>query len=230
MGVPVQGEKKWHRQPKTLAGVVRSIFDSVRPPGCESTGSGSGGSGNRQWGCFGSHWRCYCGRPNRLTNVNTSVTRTTTTNSDGAYVFLNVVPGAYTMRASAPGFAAVTQPQTTLEVNQTATFDFHLKIGETPASVTVEATAAGVEASTAELGTVVATQQVTDLPLNGRNFTRTANHHPRRCQHQQRPERHGSRCWRRRVRRRCDRRGFVPLDQWRACPQQYVPAWTESTT
>ena len=106
-----------------------------------------------------------------LTNVNTSVTRTTATNGDGAYVFLNVVPGAYTMRASAPGFSGVTQPQTTLDVNQTATFDFHMKVGEAQQSVTVEATAAQVEASTAELGTVVATQQVNDLPLNGRNFT-----------------------------------------------------------
>ncbi len=106
-----------------------------------------------------------------LTNVNTAITRTTTTNGDGAYVFLNVVPGVYTMRASAPGFSVVTQPQVTLEVNQTAAFDFHMKVGEAQQSVTVEATAAAVETSTAELGTVVATQQVNDLPLNGRNFT-----------------------------------------------------------
>jgi hypothetical protein len=106
-----------------------------------------------------------------LTNVNTAVTRTTTTNIDGTYVFLNVVPGAYTMRASAPGFSTVTQPATTLEVNQTATFDFHMKVGPTQQSVTVEATAAAVEASTAELGTVVNRQEVDTLPLNGRNFT-----------------------------------------------------------
>ena len=106
-----------------------------------------------------------------LTNVSTAVTRTTTTNTDGAYVFLNVVPGAYTMRASAQGFSATTQPQTTLEVNQTATFDFHMKVGATQQSISVEATAAGVEGSTAELGTVVSHQEVTDLPLNGRNFT-----------------------------------------------------------
>jgi hypothetical protein len=106
-----------------------------------------------------------------LTNVGTGVTRTTTTNSNGTYLFLNVVPGPYTMRASAPGFAMITQPQTTLEVNQTATFDFHMKVGGAQQSVTVEATAAGVEVSTAELGTVVTTREVNDLPLNGRNFT-----------------------------------------------------------
>ena len=74
-----------------------------------------------------------------LTNVNTAVVRTTTTNSDGAYAFPSVVPGVYTMRASAPGFASVSQPPTTLEVSQTATLDFQLKVGTTTQNVTVTA-------------------------------------------------------------------------------------------
>ncbi len=106
-----------------------------------------------------------------LTNVNTGVVRTSTTNSDGAYAFLNIVPGLYTVRAAAQGFSPVTQTQVTLEVNQTATFDFHLKVGEAQTSVTVEAAAAAVEQSTSELGTVVNHRDVVDLPLNGRNFT-----------------------------------------------------------
>ncbi len=106
-----------------------------------------------------------------LTNVDTAVTRSTRANSDGAYAFLNVVPGVYTVQASAPGFATVTQSAVTLVVNQTATFDFHLKVGESQQSITVDAVASAVESSTSELGTVVTTQQVNDLPLNGRNFT-----------------------------------------------------------
>jgi hypothetical protein len=106
-----------------------------------------------------------------LKNVNTAVVRTTASNTDGIYVFPSVAPGAYTMRASASGFTTVTQPETTLEVNQTATFDFHLQIGTAQSTVTVNATAAGVETSTSELGTVVEPAEVNDLPLNGRNFT-----------------------------------------------------------
>jgi len=106
-----------------------------------------------------------------LTNVNTAVVRTTKTNADGAYAFLNVVLGTYTLQASAAGFGTVSQPQVTLEVNQTATFDFHMKVGTTQTSITVEATAATVEASTSELGTVVGNQEMADLPMNGRNFT-----------------------------------------------------------
>lgn len=106
-----------------------------------------------------------------LTNVDTSVVRSSKANGDGAYAFLNVVPGVYTLQSSAAGFSTVTQTAVTLQVNQTATFDFHMKVGESQQSVTVEAIAAAVEASTSELGTVVTTQQVVDLPLNGRNFT-----------------------------------------------------------
>ncbi len=106
-----------------------------------------------------------------LTNINTAVVRSTATNGDGAYLFLNVVPGDYTIRVSAAGFASLSQSQVTLQVNQTATFDFHLKLGEAQQTVTVEASAAAVESSTSELGTVVGTEQMVDLPLNGRNFT-----------------------------------------------------------
>src|SRR5579875_3049987 len=107
----------------------------------------------------------------QLTNVNTAVTRTTQTNTQGNYIFLNVTPGTYTMRVSAPGFSVVTQPPVTLQVNQTANFNFHLQVGQASTTVTVEAAAAGVETATAELGTVVNTHEVNNLPLNGRNFT-----------------------------------------------------------
>jgi hypothetical protein len=107
-----------------------------------------------------------------ITNVNTAVVRTTTTNSDGAYEFPSVVPGVYTMQASATGFSTTSQPAITLEVSQTATLDFQLKVGTTTQNITVNAAeGAALETATSELGTVVSTREVTDLPLNGRNFT-----------------------------------------------------------
>ena len=44
-----------------------------------------------------------------LQNINTGVARTTTTNNDGVYTFLNVTPGVYMMRVSATGFTEVLQ-------------------------------------------------------------------------------------------------------------------------
>src|ERR1039458_8730200 len=106
-----------------------------------------------------------------LTNVDTGVVRKTTSNTDGIYDFPSVVPGVYSMQASAAGFASVSQPAVTLQVGQTATFDFHLTVGATSSTVTVTAAAPSLEFSTSELGTVVSPAQVNDLPLNGRNFT-----------------------------------------------------------
>ncbi len=106
-----------------------------------------------------------------LTNVNTGVVRKTTTNSSGIYTFPSVVPGAYSMQATASGFTTVSQPPVTLQVGQTAAFDFQLTVGATTSTVTVTAAAPALEFSTSELGTVVTPKQMNDLPLNGRNFT-----------------------------------------------------------
>jgi Carboxypeptidase regulatory-like domain/TonB dependent receptor len=106
-----------------------------------------------------------------LTSVETGVTRTSVSNGSGNYVFVDVEPAAYTMKLVKEGFSTVNQPQFTMYVNQTATFNFHLTVGSTQQSVTVEATAAAIESSTSELGTVINERAVNDLPLNGRNFT-----------------------------------------------------------
>jgi hypothetical protein len=106
-----------------------------------------------------------------LSNVNTGVVRRTATNTDGIYDFPSVVPGSYSMQVSANGFASVSQPPVTLEVGQTASFDFQLKVGATSSNVTVNAAAPTLETSTSELGTVVSPKEMNDLPLNGRNFT-----------------------------------------------------------
>ena len=106
-----------------------------------------------------------------LTNVNTGVVRRTATNTDGIYDFPSVVPGLYGMQVSASGFSEVSQPPVTLQVGQTATFDFQLKVGATSSNITVNAAAPTLETSTSELGTVVSPKEMNDLPLNGRNFT-----------------------------------------------------------
>ncbi len=56
-------------------------------------------------------------------------------------------------------------------MDQTATFDFALTVGAETQVITVESAAAQLNVTNANLGTVIATKQVNDLPLNGRNFT-----------------------------------------------------------
>lgn len=106
-----------------------------------------------------------------LANVNTGVVRKTASSSAGIYNFPSVVPGVYSMQASATGFTSVSQPPVTLQVGETATFDFQLNVGSTSSTITVNAIAPTLETSTSELGTVVSPKEMNDLPLNGRNFT-----------------------------------------------------------
>src|SRR5690242_1679341 len=106
-----------------------------------------------------------------LRSVATTIERHAVSNSAGNYSFLNVTPGRYTLETTATGFRPNKVSEFELQVNQTMTQDTVLEVGTLEQAVQVEATAAGVESSTAELGAVVSEKQVADLPLNGRNFT-----------------------------------------------------------
>jgi len=107
-----------------------------------------------------------------LRNLGTSVERITASNDTGNYVFSDVTPGPYTLKVGAQSFATKQVSEFVLAVNQTATIDLTLSAGSESEVMTVTATGEQLQSSTAELGTVIATKQVNDLPLNGRNFTR----------------------------------------------------------
>lgn len=103
-----------------------------------------------------------------LTNVETGVTTPTTTNGDGTYVIQQILPGLYTLQGSKEGFATTKLAPFRLVVNQASVFDLTLSIGNTSQSVTVRAEGAELQTATAELGTVVTSKQIEDLPT-GRN-------------------------------------------------------------
>jgi hypothetical protein len=107
----------------------------------------------------------------KLRNVDTSVENTTVTNRVGAYAILSITPGRYTLSATAPGFGLQQVSVFTLTVSQIAAIDFSLAVGSQASVVTVQATSPQLEAASATLGTLIGTQQMEDLPLNGRNFT-----------------------------------------------------------
>jgi Carboxypeptidase regulatory-like domain/TonB-dependent Receptor Plug Domain/TonB dependent receptor len=105
----------------------------------------------------------------------TNLNRTTATNGAGIYVIPDIQPGDYELKVSKEGFKSVLQPNITLVVNQTGTFDITLAAGSITENVTVAAEAVALETSSSELGVAVVKEQVNDLPLNGRNFTQLLN-------------------------------------------------------
>src|SRR6266404_5426949 len=110
-----------------------------------------------------------------LHNNDTTLNRSTTTNDAGYYYVADVQPGNYELKVTRQGFRSAIQTGINLVVNQSASYNLTLSPGSTTESVTVQASALGLETSTAELGVAVVKEQVNDLPLNGRNFTQLLN-------------------------------------------------------
>src|ERR1700722_10066312 len=101
----------------------------------------------------------------------TGLVRTTTTDSQGGYVLVELLVGHYRLEAQAKGFKKYVQEGIALDVNQIATVVVRLAVGIPTEEVRVEADAALVETTVTSLGKTVGERDVLDLPLNGRDFT-----------------------------------------------------------
>ncbi len=101
----------------------------------------------------------------------TGLERTVTTDSLGAYVFVELPIGHYRLEAEAKGFKKYIQQGISLGVNQTAMVAVRLEIGTAAQEVRVQANAPLVETTVTSLGKTVGERDVLDLPLNGRDFT-----------------------------------------------------------
>lgn len=109
-----------------------------------------------------------------LTNTDTNATQTVTAGNDGNFTFATVPRGNYRIEASHNGFQTTVQ-NFTLQVSQVQTIEFHLPVGISSQTVEVTDAAPVVNLATSATGAVIEGKQVTDLPLNGRNFTSLAN-------------------------------------------------------
>ena len=107
-----------------------------------------------------------------VTDVARGISRVLVTDSTGGYVAINVIPGAYTVRAEAKGFRPAENNSVQVEVTQTVRVDMVLQPGEQTQTVTVTSEAATVNTTDAVLGGTVSNQAINELPLNGRNFER----------------------------------------------------------
>src|SRR5262245_10784813 len=109
-----------------------------------------------------------------VVNEATRESYTQLTNELGAYAFNTLIPGTYTIQAEVAGFRPIQIQHITLQVNQTARFDLKLELGQVSESVSVTASAPVLSTDTSDVGQVITTQQIVDLPLNGRNFLQLA--------------------------------------------------------
>lgn len=109
----------------------------------------------------------------KLTNVDSGAVQTITSNGDGNFNFSTIPRGNYRVEATHDGFQTTAQ-NFTLQVSQTQSFNLHLAAGGSSTVVEVTDAAQLVDVATSSVGEVIAGRQVTELPLNGRNFTQLA--------------------------------------------------------
>jgi len=104
-----------------------------------------------------------------VTNVETKVANRVRTNSDGAYLAVNLIPGQYLIEIEAPGFSTRTD-SVILEVGQRARLDVTLGVGTLTEQVTVEGARRLLNTEQAALGTVLDQNAIAKLPLAIRNW------------------------------------------------------------
>ncbi len=103
-------------------------------------------------------------------NIATAVSQNTLSTSAGKYTLVRLPVGTYNLTAEAPGFRPAQAAQVTLDVSQQREVDFTLAVGGVTAKVEVTAAAPLLNTTNATLANVVSSEQVENLPLNGRNI------------------------------------------------------------
>jgi hypothetical protein len=104
-----------------------------------------------------------------LSSATTGVSRQVTTDNGGAYQFVQMMPGEYTLAVSKPGFSKSTREHVVLQVNVPGTLDVQMEVGTTGELVNVTAEASLVSTTDASVGNAFTEHQIHQLPLDTRN-------------------------------------------------------------
>jgi hypothetical protein len=99
------------------------------------------------------------------------VARETTTNKSGTFYITPLLPGHYTIRVENPGFKTFESKNLTLDQNQVMELGtLSIQVGQLSESISVESQVPLVETSTSQKSFVISSKEVTEIPLNGRDF------------------------------------------------------------
>ena len=108
-------------------------------------------------------------------NLGTKVKRTVETSGSGDYVLNLLQPGRYAVHIEAPHFKSFDVSEVSAGAGDRVRVDAKLQIGSRSESVTVTAEVApALQTDSSTVQDVVTERSVQDLPLNGRNLTRSA--------------------------------------------------------
>ena len=110
----------------------------------------------------------------KVTAQGTGQAREGKTDNAGHYVLPLLPVGTCTVRVDAGGFQSAESRNVSLQVDEAREVDFSLQPATVSQSVEVTGDAVTVETGNPSLGQVITSQQVAELPLNGRDFVQLA--------------------------------------------------------
>ena len=103
-------------------------------------------------------------------NQGTNATRQVFTDGDGDFSVPLLSPGVYEVSAETANFRRSVYSGVNLNVDQTVRVDFVLQVGQPSEQIVVAESVPLVQTDTSTLGQVIERKQVSELPLNERNF------------------------------------------------------------
>src|SRR4029077_18033736 len=112
-----------------------------------------------------------------VTNTGTGQSINLNANQSGAYASGPLDPGTYKVQVSATGFSSVSE-SITVEVGNTASANIKLQLGQESQVIEVQASTVAVNTEQAEVQGVLNSDQIANLPVNGRNFLDLAQLEP----------------------------------------------------
>jgi hypothetical protein len=130
---------------------AQSTSGRVRGTVSDSSGSAVGGAGVA------------------LVNTATNITRDAVTNANGEYLFLEVPVGTYEIDVNQAGFKKFVRKDVVVDLNAVVSIDIALTVGGSTETVEVTGAPPVIDTTTTQLGAVVGSRDVTQLPLNERD-------------------------------------------------------------
>jgi len=106
----------------------------------------------------------------RLVSSATGFTREARSSESGEYRLVALPAGSYLLTVVTDGFPALVVENLQLGVGQNRTLDVALALGGVATEVRVTASAVALDRTSAEIGSVISGEQLSSVPLNGRNW------------------------------------------------------------
>ena len=106
-----------------------------------------------------------------VTSVEQGTAYKTTTNADGEYLQAALPPGTYNLSVAAAGFNPFQTTGIVLNVSEKTRADAVMAVGAVKTAVSIESAATLVQTESAEVSGVVTGKEISQIVLNGRNFT-----------------------------------------------------------